>query len=200
MNPTLELSPLTGARRTAARKGFTLVEVMVATVLLSMIILGILQVLIGSYRVAAKARYQDHARYVVKSMADEFLTQDPFDHAAGGTIFPMFQPTVDNAGNAAPLGTGMVWTNSDGTPGVTSNPGDPFAQYFYVKLGDTSGAPITATVTRQVWYVYAATGQPTLINTNAPGGWMLRADFVITYSYLGVQMPPMTMTAVRAIP
>ena len=62
-------------RRAASPEGFTLVEVMVATILLSMIILGILQVLIGSYRVAAKARYNDHARYIIKSFADQFLTQ-----------------------------------------------------------------------------------------------------------------------------
>jgi prepilin-type N-terminal cleavage/methylation domain-containing protein len=200
MNPALEAIPLGGTRRAASRRGFTLVEVMVATVLLSMIILGILQVLIGSYRVAAKARYQDHARYVIKSMADEFLTQNPFDLSAGGALFTMFIPTVDHSGNAAPLGTGMTWTNADGSPGVSSAPGDPFAQYFYVMLGDTSGAPIQATVTRQVWYVYASTGATTLINTNSPGGWMLRADFVITYPYLGVQMPPQTITVIRAIP
>ena len=57
-------SPHTGPRRAASGPGFTLVETMVATVLLSMMILGILQVLVGSYRLSAKARYNDHARYI----------------------------------------------------------------------------------------------------------------------------------------
>src|SRR5580692_10747370 len=135
MNSAPEKGPVPGLRRGAFRRGFTLVEVMVATVLLSMIILGILQVLIGSYRVAAKARYNDHARYIVKSMADQFLTQQPFDN--NGATLTLFQPTVDSGGNLIPLGTGLTWTNSDGSPGTLST--DSLGLYFYVKLGDNSG-------------------------------------------------------------
>src|SRR5271170_5673612 len=75
LNPAPRQSPQPGQRRAASGRGFTLVETMVATVLLSMMILGILQVLIGSYRLAAKARYNDHARYIIKSFADQFLTE-----------------------------------------------------------------------------------------------------------------------------
>jgi hypothetical protein len=171
---------------------------MVATVLLSMIILGILEVLIGSYRVAAKARYRDHARYIIKSFADQFLTQQPFD--GNGNVLTMFTPTVDSFGNATPLGTGMTWTNSDGTPGTVSS--DSLGLYFYVKLGDNSGAPITATVTRSVEYIYPLVGgQETLITQNSPAGYMLQATFSITYQFLGVTInPPLSITAVRAIP
>jgi prepilin-type N-terminal cleavage/methylation domain-containing protein len=189
--------PTPGSRRVRSRRGFTLVEVMVATVLLSMIILGILEVLIGSYRVAAKARYRDHARYVIKSLADQFLTQKSFD--GNGNALTLFVPTVDGTGAATPLGTGLTWTNSDGSAGTVSL--DPLGLYFYVKLGDTSGAPIQATVTRMVQYIYPQIGgAETLITQNAPAGYMLQADFSITYTFQGVQMPPMTMTAVRAIP
>ena len=45
MNPAPRKGPSLGLRGGAFRKGFTLVEVMVATVLLSMIILGILLML-----------------------------------------------------------------------------------------------------------------------------------------------------------
>jgi type II secretory pathway pseudopilin PulG len=169
---------------------------MVATVLLSMIILGILSVMIGAYRVAAKARYADHARYVIKSMADQFVTQQYYDSNTGSTL-PMFQITTDANGNAAPVGTGMSWTNSDGSVGYASS--GPIPAYFYVLLGDNSGAPIVAQVTRQVWYLYPSSGQPTLVTQNAPAGYMLRADFVITYPYQGVQMSQ-TITAVRSIP
>lgn len=190
--------PLPGPRPAASRKGFTLVEVMVATVLLSMIILGILQVLIGSYRVAAKARYRDHARYVIKAMADQFLTQQAFD--GNGNLLTFFTPTVDGLGNATPLGTGMSWTNSDGTAGTVSS--DSLGQYFYVLLGDNSGAPITATVQRSVQYIYPQIdGAETLVAQNSPAGYMLQATFSITYSFLGQTInPPLTITAIRAVP
>jgi hypothetical protein len=174
---------------------------MVATVLLSMIILGILQVLIGSYRVAAKARYNDHARYIIKSMADQFLTQQTFDN--NGNTLTLFQPTVDGGGNLHPLGTGLTWTNSDGSPGTVSS--DALGQYFYVKLGDNSGAPITATVTRTVQYLYPyPSGQPTLDTQSAPPGYILQAVFTITFGFPANANPPTTLTqsitVVRSVP
>jgi hypothetical protein len=164
-----------------------------------MIILGILQVMIGSYRVAAKARYNDHARYIIKSMADQFLTQQPFDN--NGNVLTLFQPTVDGGGNSCPLGTGMTWTNSDGTAGTVST--DSLGQFFYVKLGDNSGAPITATVTRTVQYLYPSTGQPTLDAQNAPPGYLLQAVFKITYPYPAgstTMAPPQQLTVDRSVP
>jgi len=201
MKPAPMKGPSRGLRRAAFPRGFTLVEVMVATVLLSMIILGILQVLIGSYRVAAKARYRDHGRYVIKSMADQFLTQQPFDN--NGNTLTLFQPTVDAGGNLHPLGTGMTWTNSDGSAGTVSN--DSLGQYFYVLLGDNSGAPIQATVTRTVQYLYPyPSGQPTLDTQNAPPGYMLQGVFTITFPFPANANPPTTLsqsiTVVRSIP
>jgi prepilin-type N-terminal cleavage/methylation domain-containing protein len=199
MNSALEKGPVPGLRRGASRRGFTLVEVMVATVLLSMIILGILQVLIGSYRVAAKARYNDHARYIVKSMADQFLTQQPFDN--NGNVLMLFKPTVDGGGNLIPLGTGMTWTNTDGSLGTVST--DSLGRYFYVKLGDNSGAPITATVTRQVQYLYPyPSGQPTLDTQNAPPGYLLQAIFTITFPFPANSTTSLTqsITVDRSVP
>jgi prepilin-type N-terminal cleavage/methylation domain-containing protein len=115
----LENAPVHNAakavRRAARKNGFTLVEVMVATTLLTMVGLGILSVLVGAYRVAAKARYRDQARYVIKSFADQFLTQQPAD--LSGNTYTLFQVTTDSNGNSAPVGTGITWTNSDGTLG-----------------------------------------------------------------------------------
>lgn len=171
-------------------------EVMVATVLLSMIILGILAVLIGSYRVAAKARYADHARYVIKSFADQFLTQQPLD-STGNTLV-LFQPTVDpTTGNLTPLGTGLNWTNSYGVSGTLST--DSLGLYYYVLLGDNSGAPITATVTRTVQWVYSSTGAPTLINQSESAGYLLVGVFTITYPYLGNTMSQ-SISVVRSVP
>src|SRR5271154_6761838 len=96
-------SPHTGPRRAASGPGFTLVETMVATVLLSMMILGILQVLVGSYRLSAKARYNDHARYIIKSFADQFLTEKSTDST--GATLPFFNPTSST-------GVGLNWTQT----------------------------------------------------------------------------------------
>jgi type II secretory pathway pseudopilin PulG len=171
---------------------------MVATVLLSMIILGILSVLIGSYRVAAKARYNDHARYIIKSLSDQFLTQQTTD--TSGNTLTMFQVTVDpnpgpNFGNQTPLGTGITWTNSDNSTGYMTA-----GSYGYqVLLGDNTGAPITATVTRSVWYLYDSNGQTTLLTQNKTAGYMLEGDFTITYPLFGGTQTQ-TISNVRAVP
>ena len=174
-------------RRERTERGFTLAEVMIATVLLSMIILSILAVLIGSYRVAAKARYNDHARYVVKSLADQFLTQQTTD-ALGNTL-PLFQ-------DSTPTGTGMTWTDLNGTQVTGTGSG------LTVVLGENTGAPITANVTRTVWYVYASganAGQVTSVPQNGSAGYMLRGDFTITYPFLGQTMSQ-TVSAIRSVP
>jgi type II secretory pathway pseudopilin PulG len=193
MNPAVEQGPSVG-RRSTSRGGFTLVETMVATVLLTMIILGILQVLIGSYRVAAKARYADHARYVIKSLADQFMKQ--YNKDPSGATLPLFTVTLDTSNNIVPLGSGMAWTNTDGTPGFISTDGT----VFYVLLGDNSGAPITASVSREVCFLDPTTGNRLTTLGSGADGVVMEGDFSITYQYLGVQVPMQTITAVRAIP
>jgi len=192
MNSAPITSSLSGPRRVSARRGFTLVETMIATVLLSMIILSILAVLIGSYRVAAKARYNDHARYVVKSLADQFLTQQTLDST--GTLIPLF-------GIAGPTGIGMTWTNYDGSLG-TQQP-----QGLQVILGGDTGAPINAYVTRTVWGIFATGGsQGQTVGTaqNASAGYMLRGDFTISYAFPPGSSQSVTYThtvsAVRSCP
>jgi type II secretory pathway pseudopilin PulG len=182
------------SRRGARRDAFTLVEVMVATTLLTMVGLGILSVLVGSYRVAAKARYRDQARYVIKSMADQFLTQEVSD--VNSHTYTLFEVTVDSNGNSSPLGTGLSWTNSDGTFGQVS--GDAAGLYFYVNIAGNTGNPVKATVTRKVSYI-AADGSATLIYNAQPAGNLLEGDFTITYPYLGVTQSQ-TISAIRAFP
>jgi prepilin-type N-terminal cleavage/methylation domain-containing protein len=188
----------TGLCRRAAKRAFTLVEVMVATVLLSMIAVSLLSVLVNAYRVGAKARYRDHARYVIKSFAEQFMTQVTTDSSQNGAIYTMFQPTVNTiTGNAMAKGTGMSWTNSDGTPGVVST--DAQQSTFTVMLADTTGSPIAATVTRQVAYLFTSTGSTTLVNQNSAAGTLLQGTFTITYPYLGVTQTDQII-AVRATP
>jgi len=167
------------------------VEVMIATVLLSMIILSILAVLIGSYRVAAKARYNDHARFVIKSLADQFLTQQTTD--GFGNTLPLFQGT-------SATGLGLSWTTLQGSTLSGTAAG------LQVVLGENTGSPITASVTRSVWYVYdnpanpLTIGQPTSVPQNGSAGYLLRGDFTISYSFLGTALPPLTVSAIRSVP
>ena len=166
---------------------------MVATVLLSMIILVILQVLIASYRVAAKARLGDHARYVIKAYADQFLTQNFSDN--NGNTLVLFQTTVDSHGNSVPLGTGL--SGSGATPtfgGVVS--GDNST--YNILLADNSGS-VPASVQRTVQYLFPNTGMPTLVSQTQAAGYLLRGDFLITYPFQGRTMTE-SVTAIRAIP
>jgi prepilin-type N-terminal cleavage/methylation domain-containing protein len=181
-------------RRGASAKGFTLVEVMVATILLSMIILGILQVLIGSYRVAAKARYRDHARYIVKSFADQFLTsQSKFQN---GTYLPIF-------GVTSATGVGLTWTTTDATTGVQIvTPGTSGGLVVPISDSTTGEAPVNATVMRQVWTLDPSSGSPG--SSNDAAGSILRGDFTITFNYPpgATNAVPITQTisVIRAIP
>jgi type II secretory pathway pseudopilin PulG len=185
-------SPSAGHRRGSMRRGFTLVEVMVATGLLTMIGIALLSVLVGAYQVAAKARYIDHAQYVVKSYADEFLTQQATD--TNGNLLPMFQITVDSNNKLTPLGTGLAWTNTDGTAGTTT--GDSTG--MYVLLGDNSGAPIQATVSRTIQYLDTS-GRATQVIQAQEAGFLLEGVFTITFPYQGTTISR-TVTAIRAVP
>jgi prepilin-type N-terminal cleavage/methylation domain-containing protein len=197
MNFALVQSPSQGPRR--VQSGFTLVEVMVATVLLSFIILSILSAMIGAYRIAAKARYNDHARYVIKSFADQFLTQQTTD--TSGNVLPLFLPTSQT-------GYGLSWTNYDGSTASGGTNQSTAPASIPVLLGDNTGAPITAYVSRAVWYVFTSgtqSGQPTSLPQNGSAGYVLRADFTVTYdnsaqTYVGLPLHPLTLTVLRSVP
>jgi prepilin-type N-terminal cleavage/methylation domain-containing protein len=191
-------SPQPGPRRAAPERGFTLVETMVATVLLSMMILGILQVLIGSYRLAAKARYNDHARYIIKSLADQFLTEQTTytTGAQGGDTISFFSPT-------GPTGTNLTWVQTLPNGSQSTINGGPLPGGLQVPLSDytTGEAPITATVSYQVWNIDPSTGEPTTggVVINSAAGALLRADFTVTFPYQG-QTLSQTISVIRATP
>lgn len=200
MNTATKLGPGRGRRRVALGSGFTLVEVMVATVLLSFILVSILTTLIDAYRLAAKARYVDHARYVLKSFADQFLTQQTTD--SSGNILPMFVATGQTA-------WGLSWTNFDGTTssGGSNQSSAPIS--IPVKLGDNMGTTFTAYISRQVWYVQTTSGTgfgwTTSVPQNSSAGYILEAQFSASFDptmsqMLNLPMPPVVITVLRAVP
>jgi prepilin-type N-terminal cleavage/methylation domain-containing protein len=187
-------------RRTGAARGFTLVETMVATVLLSMMILGILQVMIGSYRVAAKARYNDHARYIIKSFADQFLTQSSTDLTTGA-VLPLFIPTP----TGTPTGVGLTWVATSPSGVQSTYTGavltTPTSGGLQIPLSDatTGEKPIYATVSFEVWNVDPSTGATSLNAVPGAAGELLRGDFTVTYQFKGATITQ-TISALRATP
>lgn len=157
-----------------------MVEVMVGTVLFLMAALGIFSGLIYSYRLAAETRHRDQARYILKSLGDEFLIQKSED--TGGTLKPIFVPTE------TATGTGLLW---QGVPGDEAG--------LTVTLASTTGAPISnALVTRQVTYL-ALDGTPSASAPSSTGGVLVRGDFRIAYSYANRNYSQ-ELSVVRRIP
>jgi Tfp pilus assembly protein PilV len=174
--------PHVSSRRRAYKSagGFTLVEVMVGTVLFLMAALGIFSGLIYSYRLAAETRHRDQARYILKSLGDEFMIQKSED--AAGMIKPIFAPT-ENA-----TGTGLLW---QGVPGDEAG--------LTVTLASTTGAPISnVLVTREVTYL-ALDGTPSASAPSSTGGVLVRGDFRIAYSYANRNYSQQ-LSVVRRIP
>ena len=112
---------------------------------------------------------------------------------------------MDIFGVTSATGTALTWTTTDPVTGVqTTTTGN--ASNLTVPLSDstTGEAPVQATVTRQVWNLDPSSGAPTGANAKDAAGQMLRADFVITYSFppgSPQAVPiPQTISVVRAAP
>lgn len=165
---------------TSPASAFTMVEVMVGTVLFLIAAIGIFSGLIYSYRLAAETRYRDNARFILKSLGDEFLVQKSED--TGGAIKTMFVPTANATG------LGLLW---QGTAGVDAG--------LSVTLGANTGAPISnALVTREVTYL-ELDGNPSSAPASSTGGVLVRGNFRIAYSYANRNYSQQ-LSVVRRIP
>jgi hypothetical protein len=153
---------------------------MVGTVLFLIAALGIFSGLIYAYRLAAETRYRDNARYILKSLGDEFLVQRSEDDLGGIKI--MFAPTE------SATGLGLLWQGNEGEEsGLT------------VTLGTNTGAPIAnALVTREVTYL-ELDGMPSMAPASSTGGILVRGNFQIAYSYANRNYSQQ-LSVVRRIP
>lgn len=167
----------------SSRGGFTLVEAMMAMIVLAFVALSIFSGLILAYRTAAHTRYRDHARYVLKSIGDQFLTRQT---ESAGVMNPLFAVTT------APTGVGLVW---QGTVGTSANA----ASGLKVHLGETTGAVITdAVITRDVKLLNAA-GDADGSGMASSAGILLRGNFKITYTFNNVPVEQ-SLSLVRRVP
>lgn len=177
----------TGARgRKAGTRGFTLVEAMVATFIFTLVMLGVYAALIKSQQLIALTRYQDNARAVLLSFADQFTRLQTTEDGTNLTRV-LFTPTTAEQGTGTDLSWGSVnaQTSSTGTENLVIN------------LGGTANA-VPATVTRIVKQISPTTGADQTSPYTA-AGYLLRGTFTISYSISGKSYNQ-SLTVVRAVP
>ena len=181
------------ASRTPGRRksgGFTLVEAIVATVVFSMVMLGVYGCIIKAYQLSQITRYNDQARAILLSYVDQFERLDTVT-VTGSNVRPFFTP-------APSTGVGVNWpalSNDDATSGQ--------AAYTVIGLGDGT---VSAHVTRAVYPLDASTGS-LLATTTARStylkspGYALMGIFTISYTLPSSgKTYSQRLSAVRAVP
>ena len=176
--------------RRRARRGFTLVETMIATAVFTMGILGVYMMMLKSYELVTLARHRDNGRALLLSFADQFLRLQTTDLVAGTGVIT--RPLFANA--PTPTGYGLSWTDSAGNTvsGLISDP------YLPVTLGESGSSQVRAQITRTVNFLDAATGTTVSGATTTAAGWMLQATFTITYSIRG-RPQTQSLTVARSV-
>ncbi len=172
------------------RRGFTLVEAMVATTVFTMVTLGVYSMLIRSYQLAALTRCRDDARGVLRTYADQFERLQTTE-LVGSTTYNrwLFNPT-----NGA-SGRGLKWgVLSDDN---TSTAAEDVAS-LAITLGGT-GHPTDATITRDVRYVNASSGATTTTQSIQAAGFMLQGTFTINFTRNGKSYSQ-SLTVLRVAP
>jgi prepilin-type N-terminal cleavage/methylation domain-containing protein len=139
------LSTFFTRRRRHSRRGLTLVEVMISTLIFTLVALGALSSVIYSYRINDRTRYRDQGRAVLQGVAEDFL-RGPL-RSANGQQQPLFN-------NAANTGVGIEITSYDETQVYRA---DASGNLFYPL--DTRGTTtINMQITRTVYNVNATNG------------------------------------------
>ena len=174
--------------RRGLRRGFTLVEAMIATLVFAMGILGVYAMMIKSYELVALARHRDNGRAVLMSFADQFLRLQTTDLVPGSGIVTrgLFAPT------STPTGVGLDWTDCTGARVIGTSSG------LTVALGDNGSSQVPATVTRSVTNLNVPSGNPVASVTATAAGWMLQATFTINYTVKG-RPQTQSLTVARSV-
>ncbi len=156
---------------------------MMAMIVLAFVALSIFSGLILAYRTSAQTRYRDHARYVLKSIGDQFLTRQAEN---AGVMNPLFKVT------ASPTGDGIIWQD---TVGTSANA----ATGLKVKLGESTGAVIEdAVITREVSLLNSS-GEADSVGMASSAGILLQGKFKITYTFNNVPVEQ-SLSLVRRVP
>jgi prepilin-type N-terminal cleavage/methylation domain-containing protein len=175
-------------------RGFTLLEVLVAMSVFTVVTIGIYTTLIQSYQLVGSARLRDNARAVLESFGDQFLRLETTDLVQPGnvvTIRPFFQIYT------VPTGVGLSWTDQAGNTTTGTAQGLP------VTLVGAGGNTVIAMVTETVrdlddtFPPTSSTGSLRSGTVYTAAGRMLTAQFTITYT-LGNRVRTQTLTVARS--
>jgi len=163
---------------------------MVAATIFVMVTLGVYTMLMKSYQLIALTRVRDDARAVLRSFADQFERLATTEEVDGDVRQRwLFLPS------GGPTGRGLVWgALSDQNTSVNAEdvPSIP------IVLGGESHQ-VTATLTRDVRYVDAASGENAASRTIEAAGYMLSGTFTINYRMNGNDYTQ-SLTVLRAAP
>ena len=172
------------------RRGFTLVEAMIASGVFIMVTLGVYAMLIKSYQLAALSRTRDEARAVLRTFGDQFERLQTTDVDSSGSTYTrwLFYPE-------GVTGRGLSWGSLSTTDVHTELPA---VSSLAVTLGQ-AGHTVAATVTRDVSYIDDASGATTSSAQIKAAGYMMKGTFAITFS-MNAKSYTETLTVVRAVP
>jgi prepilin-type N-terminal cleavage/methylation domain-containing protein len=181
----------TPSRRDHARfspvRGFSLLEVLVAMSVFTVVAIGIYTTLIQSYELVGSARHRDNARAILESFGDQFLRLETTDIVGGVVVIrPLFQVYT------VPTGVGLTWTD------LAGNTTTGTAQGLPVTLGSAGNSTVAAMVTETVRDLDATTGMPLTTTVYTAAGYMKMAQFTITYT-LGNRVRTQTLTVARSV-
>lgn len=186
--------PRQRTRRLFSTRGVTLVELMISTLLFSIVSLATLSTLLTAYRISATVRYRDQARFVLATACDQFLRASITD-SSGPSTRPFFTVT-EVGGVPTPTGVGLSWYGDRQTFVITPPTSAPLyalctsngavgdANGMVFQLAANTPVPVSAKLMRLVRAVDPTTGdvisgQP----TPTTAGYLLRGDFTISFQF-----------------
>ena len=166
------------------RNGLTLVEVMVASVIMAATLLAYLGAFIQAYKMEEDARRRNQARAVLQSAVEDFMRRPIVDSSK--SVDPLFYVSPMMTGN------GLKWRDPSGTEIVGTVDG------LKIRLGGDPTAPLI-TVLHQVWQVNetATVGTPdTALTDSGNSGRQIAGEFVAEYTVNG-RKTSLSMWALR---
>jgi Prokaryotic N-terminal methylation motif len=190
------------------RRGFSLVEAMVATFIFTLTMVGIYASVMKAYQFSEISRYRDEARSILLSFVDQFERLQATDDIGGVALRrPLFVTSI-----GGPTGTGLNWPElSDDVAGTA-----PVKTHLSVTLRGDGKTGIPAKVTRYVMPMRVTANDddgvkndgiglnpvtnPTTASYSTSAGYLLLGVFSITYELPSGKSYTQRLSAVRHVP
>lgn len=166
-------------------RGFTLVEVMIAFVVMVIALLGFLGTASRAYQLTSNSRARDQARAILQSFAEDFERLRTVQQV-GSPPTPQFVNFFQTSNSVS-----YDFVSWNGVTGTS-------ASHLRVPLGGDPANPVIAEISRFVRDIDEATGADSTDTSVTAAGKMLVATFTATYT---VNREPQTvsLTIARAL-